>query len=163
MLGITEEESKSRIKSGNACHHSVQNILSSSWLSININIKTYRIIILPVVLYGCESWSLILREERRLRVSENSVLRALFGPKRNEVVGKKRILHNEEFNDLLSSSNIIRVIKWRRMKWAGHVAGIGERKNGYRDLMGKPQGTRPLGRPRRRRESNITTDLQEMG
>jgi len=88
MLGITEEESKSRVKSGNICYHTVQNILSSSWLSKGINIKTYRIIILPVVLYGYESWSLILREERRMRVLENRVLRKIFGPKRDEVAGE---------------------------------------------------------------------------
>jgi len=88
MLGITEEESKSRVKSGNICYHTVQNILSSSWLSKGINIKTYRIIILPVVLYGYESWSLILREERNMRVLENRVLRKIFGPKRDEVAGE---------------------------------------------------------------------------
>ena len=88
MLGITEEESKSRVKSGNACYHSVQSILSPSWLSKSINTKTYRIIILLVVLYGCESWSLILREERRMRVLENRVLRRIFGPERDDVTGE---------------------------------------------------------------------------
>jgi hypothetical protein len=88
MLGITEEESKSTVKSGNACYHSAQNILCSSWLSESINIKTYRIIILPVVLYGFESWSLILWEERRMRVFENRVLRRIFGPRRDEVAGE---------------------------------------------------------------------------
>ena len=83
-----QEEIKSRLQSGNACYHSVQNLLSSSLVSKNLKIKKYRIIILPVVLYGCETWSLTLREERRLRVCENRVLKRMFGPKRNEVTGE---------------------------------------------------------------------------
>ena len=85
-------------------------------------------IILPVVLYGCEIWSLTLREERRLRMFENRVLRRVFGPKRDEVTGDWRKLHNEELNDLYSLPNIVRVVKSRRMRWAGHVARIGEDK-----------------------------------
>jgi len=92
----------------------------------NLKIKIYRTIILPVVLYGCETWSLILREERKLRVFENMVLRRIFGPRRDEVTGEWRRLHNKELNDLYSSPNIVRVIKSRRMRWAGHVAGMGE-------------------------------------
>ena len=82
----------------------------------------YRTIILPVVLYGCETWSLTLREERKLRVFENKVLRIIFGPRRDEVPGDWRRLHNEELNDLYSSPNIVCVIKSRRMRWVGHVA-----------------------------------------
>jgi hypothetical protein len=93
---------------------------------ISKKIKIYRTIILPVVLYGCETWSVTLREEHRLRVLENRVLRRIFGPKRDEVTGEWRRLHKEELNDLCSSSNIIRVIKSRRMRWAGHVARMGE-------------------------------------
>jgi len=103
----------------------VQNLLSSRFLSKNLKIKIYRTIILPVVLYGCETWSLTLREERRLRVSENSVLRKVYGPKRDEVTGEWRRLHNEELNDLYSLPNIVRVVKSRRMRWAGHVARMG--------------------------------------
>ena len=95
-----QKEIKSRLKLGNACYHSVQNLLSSSLLSKNLKIKIYRTIILPVVLYGCETWSLTLREEHRLRVSENRVLRRVFGPKRDGVTGEWRKLHNEELNDL---------------------------------------------------------------
>jgi len=120
-----QEEIKSRLKSGNACCHSVQNLLSSSLLSKNLKIKIYRIIILPGVLYGCETWSLTLREERRLRVFENRVLRRIFGPKRFEVTREGRKLHNEELNDLYSSPNIFRVVKSRRMRLAGHVAHMG--------------------------------------
>jgi hypothetical protein len=120
------EEIKSRLRSGNACYHSVQNILSSRLLSKNLKIKVYRTIILSVVLYGCETWSLTLREERKLRVFENKVLRRIFGPRREEVTEECRRLHNEELNALYSSPNIVRVIKWRRMRWAGHVARMSE-------------------------------------
>ena len=105
------EEIKNRLRSGNACYHSVQNLLSSRLLSKNLKIKIYRTIILPVVLYGCETWSLTLREERRLRVFENKVLRRIFGPRRDGVTGEWRRLHNEELNDLYCSPNIVRVIK----------------------------------------------------
>ena len=91
----------------------------------NINIKIYRTVILTVVLYGCETWSLTLRGERRLRVFENRVLRRIFGSKRDEVTGEWRKLHNEELNDLYCSPNIFRVIKSRTIRWAGHVARKG--------------------------------------
>ena len=107
-------------------------------------------IILPVVLYGCEPWSLILREERRLRVFENRVLRRVFGPKRDEVTKEWRKLHNEELSDVYSLPNIVWMIKSRRMRWAGHVARMGEGRGVHRFLVGKPEGTRPFGRPRRR-------------
>ena len=118
---------------------------------------------MPVVLYGYETWSLILREERRLKVFENSVLRRIFGPKRDEVTGEWRKLQNEELNNLYSSPNIVRVIKSRRMRWAGHVARMGEGRGVYSVLVGKPEGRRPLGRPRRRWEHNIRMDLWEVG
>jgi len=89
-----------------------------------------------------------LQEERKLRVFENMVLRRIFGPRRDEVTGEWRRLHNEELNDLYSSSNIVRVIKSRRMRWAGHVACMDEERGEYRVLVGKPGGRRPLGRPR---------------
>jgi hypothetical protein len=123
----------------------------------------YRNIILPAVLYGCETLSLTLREERKLRVFENMVLRRIFGPRRDEVAGEWRRLHNEALNDLYCSPNIVRVIKWRRMRWAGHVVRMGEEKGVYRVLVGKPEGKRPLGRPRRRWVDNIRMDLQEVG
>jgi hypothetical protein len=98
-----------------------------------------RIIILPVLLYGCETWSLTLREEYRLRVFENRVLRRVFGPKRDEVTGEWRKLHTEELNDLYSLPNIVRVVKSRRMRWAGHVARMGEDAGVHRVLVGKPE------------------------
>ena len=108
-----------------------------------------------VVLYGCETWSLTLREERRLRVFENRMLRRVFGPKRDKVTGEWRKLHNEELSDLYSLPNIVRVVKSRRMRWAGHVARMGQGRVVYRVLVGKPEGKRPLGRPRRRWEDKI--------
>jgi hypothetical protein len=106
-----QEEIKSRLKSGNACYLSVQELLSYSLLSKNTDIKIYRTIISPVVLYGYETWSVTLREEHRLRVFENRVLRRIFGPKRDMETGEKGRLHNEKLNDLYSSPNILRVIK----------------------------------------------------
>jgi len=105
-----QEKIKGRLKSGNACYHSVQNLLSSRLLPENLKIKIYRTIILPVVLYGCETWSVTLREERRLRVFENRALRRIFEPKRDVATGEWRKLHNLELNDLHSSPNIIQAI-----------------------------------------------------
>jgi len=104
-----------------------------------------------------------MREERRLRVSENRVLRRIFGPMRDEVIGEWRKLHNEELNELYCSPNTMRVIQSRRMRWAGHVARTGEERGVYRVLVGEPEGRRPLGRPRSRWEGNIKMDLQEVG
>jgi hypothetical protein len=106
--------------------------------------------ILPVVLYGCETWSLILREEGRLRVFENRVLRRIFGPKRDEVTGEWRKLHKKKLHVRYCLPNIVRVIKSRRMRWAGHVAWLGEGRGVYRVLVEKTEGKRPLGRSRRR-------------
>ena len=117
----------------------------------------YRTMILPVVLYGFETWSLTLREERRLRVFENRVLR-VFGPKRDEVTGEWGKLHNEDLRDLYSLPNIMRVVKSRRMRWVGHMARVGKGRGVHGVLVGKPEGKRPLGRSRRRMEDNITTD-----
>ena len=124
---------------------------------------TYRTIILHVVLIGCETWSLTLMKERRVRVSAKRVLRRIIGPKRYDVTGECRKLHNEELSDLYPSSNIARVIQWSWRRWAGHVACMGERRGLYRVLLGKPEGNRPPGRPKRRWEDNIKTDLQEVG
>ena len=128
-----------------------------------LKIKIYRNIILPVALYGCETWSLTLREERRLRVFEKKVLRRVFEPKRDKLTGEWRKLHNEELSDLYPSPNILRVVKSRRMRWAGHVACVGEGIGVYRVLVGKPERKRPVGRPRRRWENNIKMALQEVG
>ena len=110
---------------------------------------------MPVVLYGCETWSLTLREERRLRVLENTVLRRVFGPKRDGVTGEWRKLHYEELSDQYSLPNIAWGVKSRRMRWAGHVARMGEGRGVHRVLVGKPEGKRSMGRPRRRWEDNI--------
>jgi hypothetical protein len=135
--------------------------LPSRLISKNLKIKTYKIPILPVV-YGCETWSLTLREEHRLRVSENKVLRRILGPKREED-GSWRKLHNDELHSLYSSRNIVRAIKSRRIRWAGHVAGMGEERGIYRVLVGRPESKRPLERSRCRWEDNIKLDLTEIG
>ena len=125
--------------------------------------QNYRTIILRVVWYGCETWSLTLREERRLRVFNNRVLRRIFAPKSDEVTREWRKLRNEELHDLNSSLNIFRVTKWRRMRWEGHVARVREKRGLYRVLVRKPEGKRPHGRPRRRWEDSIKMDHQEVG
>ena len=127
------EEIKSRLKSGNACYHSVQNLLSSSLLSKNVEIKIYRTIILSVVVYGCKTWSLTLREECRLRVFENRVVRRIFGPKRDEETGEWRRLHNEELYTLYCLPNI-RVMKSTKLRWVGHVASMGREKIRIQDF-----------------------------
>jgi hypothetical protein len=98
---LIQEEVKRRLNSGNACYHSIQNLLSSRLLSKNLQIRIYKTLILPVVLYGCETWSLTLREEHRLRLFENRFLRRMFGPKRDDVTGELRTLHNEELRDFV--------------------------------------------------------------
>jgi hypothetical protein len=120
-----QDEIKNRLNSGIACYYSVQNLLSSRIISKSLKIKIYKTVILPVVLYRSETWSLTLREEHRLRVFENRVLRRIFGPKR-EADGSWRKLHNDELHNLYSSINIVRVIKSRRMRWAEHVARMGK-------------------------------------
>jgi hypothetical protein len=128
--------------------------LSSRLLSRNIKVKIYKTVILPFVWYGCETCSLTLREEHRLRVFENMVLRRMFGPRRDEIIGEWKELHNEELHILYSSPNVIRQIKSRRIKWAGHVACLGEEGQVYRILVGKPKGKRPLGKPRCKWDQN---------
>jgi len=137
--------------------------VSSSLPLRNLKIRIYRAIILPVVLYGCETWSPTLREERRLRVFEKRVPRRISGPKRDEVTGKWRKLHTEELNDLYSSPSTFRVIKSRRMRLAGHVARMRESRGVYSVLVRKPEEKRPLGRPRHRWKDNIKICLQGMG
>jgi hypothetical protein len=106
----------------------------------------YRTIIFPVVLYGCETWSYTLREKRRSRVFENRLLMRIFGPKRDEVIREWRKIHNEEINDMYPLPKIIQVIRSERIRWARHVACMGETRVVYRGLVGKPEGKRPLGR-----------------
>jgi hypothetical protein len=112
-----------------------------------------------LVLYGCETWPLTLRVEHRLKVFENKVLRRIFGPKRDEVTRGLRKLHNEELRDLYSC----RIIKSRRMRWAGHIARMGENRNAYSLFVEMPEGKKPLGRPRHRWVDNIKMDLLEIG
>jgi hypothetical protein len=119
-----------------------------------VKVTIYKTIILPVALYGCESWSLTLREEHKFRVLQNRVLRRIFRPKRDEVTGGWRKLHNEIY-EMYSSPSIIRIIKSKRMRWTEHVPQMGEKRKEYRLLVGKSEGKRPLGRRRRRWIDNI--------
>jgi hypothetical protein len=114
-------------------------------------------------MYEYETWSRTLREERRLRVFVNRVLRRVFGTKSDEATGEWRKLNIDELNDLYSLPNIVRVAKSRRMRWVGHVARMGEERSVHRVLAGKPEGKKLLGRPRRRWEDNIKMDLQKVG
>jgi hypothetical protein len=118
--------------------------LSSCLLSRNLKVKIYKTIILPVVLYRCETWSLTLREKHRRRVFETRALRRTFGPKRHEVLAEWRKLQNGEPHTLYSSPDIIRQIKSRKMRWAGHAALMGADRKVYKVLVGKPKGNRPL-------------------
>jgi hypothetical protein len=119
---------------------------------------------MALVLYGCENWLLTLREECRLRVFENRVLRRIFGPKRDKVTGEWRRLHNKKFYAFHSSQNTIQVIKLRRLRWTGHVAHMGgESRGAYRVLMVKPEGKKPFRRPRCRWEDNIKRGPREVG
>ncbi|KAJ4450362.1 hypothetical protein ANN_01783 [Periplaneta americana] len=131
-INDTREEIKRRINMGNACYYSVEKLLSSSLLSKTLKVRIYKTVILPVVLYGCETWTLTLREEHRLRVFENKVLRKIFGAKQDEVTGEWRKLHNAELHALYCSPDIIRNIKSRRLRGAGHVARMGKSRNAYR-------------------------------
>jgi hypothetical protein len=124
----------------------------------NLKIKIYKTVILPDVLYGCETWSFTLREEHRLRVFENRVLRRIFGPKR-EAERSWRKLHNDEIHSLYSSPNIVRVPKTRTLRWAGHVARMWEGRGVYRVLVGRPDGKRPLPEIEPRSSSPVTTHL----
>ena len=148
-LGVTvtntkdiREEIKRRINMGNACYYSLEKILSPHMLSKKLKVNTYKTIILPVVLDGCETWFLTLREEHRLRVSENKVLRKIFWGKRDEITGEWKKLHNAELHALYSWLNIIRNLKSRQLRWAGHVARMEQFRNAYRVLMGKPESKR---------------------
>jgi hypothetical protein len=123
----------------------------------NIKLRIYKTIILSVVLCGCETWSLTLREEHRLRVFENKLLRRIFGLKRDEMTGGWRKLHNK-LHDLCSLPSIIRIIKLKRVRWAGYVVRMGKKRNRYRLLVGKS----PLGRSRHRQVDNIKMDLIEI-
>jgi hypothetical protein len=156
------DEIKKRLNSLNACCHSVKNLLSSHLVSNKLKIKIHKTVILPVVLYGCETWSLTLREEHRLRVFDNRMLRKIHGPKREENRSWRK-MHNDELHSLYSLPSIVRVNKSCKMRWAVHVICMGEGRGIYRVLVGRPEGKRPLGRPRHRWEDNIKMDLWEIG
>ena len=106
----------------------------------NIKVKIYKTVILPVILYACETWILTLREEKRLQVFENKVLRKIFGPKRDDQTGEWKRLYNGELHDLYGKPDIIRIVKSRRLRWAGHVTRMGNERGTWKLLVGKPEG-----------------------
>jgi hypothetical protein len=134
---LIQEETKRRLSSGNACYHSVQSLLSSGLLSKSIKFGMCKAVILPVVLYGCETWSLELREEHGLRVFESGVLSRVFGPRRDEVTGDWRELHNEALHGSRSSPYVIGTVKSRRIRWAEHVARMREEEECIWDVGGR--------------------------
>jgi hypothetical protein len=160
---LIQEEAKRRLNSGNACYHSVQYLLSSRLLWRNVKIRIYTTIIFLVALYGCETWSLTLREGHRPSSFDNRVLKSTFGLERYEVRVQWKNVHNKEIHDLYSSPGIIRMMKSRRMRWAGHVAQMRNERKVNRLFVRKPEGKRPLGRPRYRKVDNIRMDFGEMG
>jgi hypothetical protein len=153
------EDIKSRINSGNACHHSVQSLLFSRLLYTNVKVKIDTTIILPVVSCGCETWSLTLREQHRLRVFGNKVLGRIFGHTRDDV---KREWKNVGLHNLFSSPDIIRQIKSKRMRWTWHVARMREEKKVYKVLVRNPEKKRQLGGPNGRWDGT-KMDLRETG
>jgi hypothetical protein len=156
------EEIKSRLNSGNACYHSVQNLLSSRLLSGNVKVKIYKTIILPVVLYGRETWSITLREEHRLRVFENRVLRGIFGPERDEVTGEWRKFHNGELHNLCASPKSL--ARLNNVNEVGGACGThGRGKESTQGFGRKARREEPLGRPKRRWEDGMKMDLMEIG
>jgi hypothetical protein len=156
------EEINSILKSGNACYHSVQNLLFSRLLSKNTTIRVYRTIIVPVFLCGCETWSLVFREgHRMMMIFENRVLRKVFAPKRDELTGEWRRLHNEELYDLYSllcSSH-----EQIENRLAGHIAHMGASRDAYKVWVGRPKAKGLLVKPTCRWEDNIKIDPQEVG
>ena len=130
---------------------------------MKLKVNTYKSTILPIILHGCETSSLTLRDEHRLRVFGNKVNRKTFGAKRDDITGEWRKLRNVELHTLYSWPNIIRNFNSRRLIWAGHVARMEHSRNAYNVLVAKPKGKRSLGRPRRRCGDNIKMDLMEVG
>jgi hypothetical protein len=133
------EEINSRLNSGNASYHLIESLFSSHLLLRNIKVEVYKTIIVPFVLYGCDTSSLILRQEHRLRVFENSFVRRIFLPQRDEVTGEWRKLHSEEHHDLYLSPDSMKQIESRRMRWAVHMARRGEETKVYRFFVESPK------------------------
>ena len=155
------EEIKCRFKAGNSFYYTVQTVFYSRFLSKNLKIKIIKTIIFLVVLYGCETLSLRLNKGCKTRVFENLTMRRIFWPKRNENREWRR-LHNEELLSSYRSASIVRVIKFRRLRWVAHVARMDEGQRSFKILTDKPTWKRPLGGPRCRWEDNIRMDLNEI-
>ena len=154
------EEINNRIQAGNRCLFALQGLMKSRELSRKTKIHIYNTIIKPIVIYGCETWTLTAANEERLKIFERRVLRRIFGPTREETTGQYRIKTNQELKELYASGNIINKVKAKRLQWAGHVRRMLDERIGKLVWGTAPQGKRPLGRPRLRWRDNTIKDLE---
>ena len=134
-------EIKLRLNSENACYYALQGLVSTQLLSKNIKLKIYKTLILPVILYGFDTWTLTLREETILQVFENKFLSKIFGPKRDDQIGEWRRLHNGELYDLYGKPDIIRIVMSCKLRWTGHVTRMGNERDAWKLLVGNQRGS----------------------
>ena len=160
---IIEREVTLRIGAGSRCSWALDKIIKSRGISRRTKVQVYTAIIRPIVLYGSETWQLTKELERRLEVFERTILRRIFGPVRDEVTGEWRWRHNQELMDLARIPVITSIQRSYRLRWAGHVARMGDERTPKRVMMGQLQGRRPLGRPKKRWSDNLREDLQQLG
>ena len=157
------EEVKIRIAAGSRCAWAMKSILKSRNISRKTKLQTYITIIRPVVTYGAETWALTKQLEQKLLVFENSILRQVYGPVFDETTGEWRRRHNQELGDLSNLPFITDLIRSMRLRWARHIARMGEDRGVKLVAQGRPAGTRPLGRPRKRWSDNLRQDLLALG
>jgi hypothetical protein len=156
-------EVAARIQSGSRCLHSLHHVFRSRVLSMHAKLRIYNAVIRPIVTYGCDTWNLTVRSQKRLLVFENKVLRRILGPKRDPLTGRLRMRSNDEVRRLTRQPLITGVIKSRRLQWAGHVARAPPTRYIRQVLDGRPTSPRPLGRPRLRWEDNVSRDAGRLG
>ncbi|KAG7311679.1 hypothetical protein JYU34_002732 [Plutella xylostella] len=156
-----DEEIDTRIQSFLRCSAALHKVLTSRLLSRNTKLRIYKTVIRPILMYGCEAWTLTQKEESQLLVAERKVLRKIFGP-RQRPDGSWRVLKNAELEDLMAGANIVGETKAHRLRWLGHLQRMGEDRSAKRAYMGRPTGRRPVGRPRYRWSDAVEADLREL-